>query len=239
MPVPDMAHGGHGGIETIAAAVIVIGGAIFTWLSYRTRPARLGPAASVLGDRAARGGEVGGPAAIRIVAALSAGAAVIHLVAAPGHYLELGDVGAGFLIAAAFQAWWATRAWTAVSRQMAIAGSVVNVAILAAWAWTRTIGLPIGEFAGGPEPVGFPDAACAAFEIALVALLTFRWLAGLPTGRATPARWQTVGRSLASIAVVPTLGLVLVMTSLATYAIANGLDHGVPQGTNQGHTASH
>src|SRR4051812_33883523 len=219
-PMPDMAHGGHAAIETIAAAVIVVGGAIFTWLSYRTRPARRGRAASVLaGWEAGDADPRRTPAAIRIVAGLSAGAAVIHLVAAPGHYQELGDVAAGFLVAAAFQGWWATRAWRAVSRRIVIVGIVANVAILAAWAWTRTIGLPIGEFAGGPEPVGFPDAACAAFEIALVALLGFRWIAALPAPPAVTARTRAVGRSLASVAVVPTLGLVLVVTSLATYAI--------------------
>jgi len=238
--MPDMAHGGHAAIETIAAAVIVVGGAIFTWLSYRTRRARRGPAASVLaGWEASDADPRRTPAAIRIVAGLSAGAAVIHLVAAPGHYQELGDLGAGFLVASAFQGWWATRAWTAVSPRLATVGIVVNVAILAAWAWTRTVGLPLGEFAGGAEPVGFPDAACAAFEIALVGLLVFRRFSDLPARGALEARWRTAGRSLASIAVVTTLGLVLVVTSLATYAIANGLDHGVPQGTNPGHTASH
>src|SRR5215212_985854 len=238
--MPEMAHGSHAAIETIAAAVIVVGGAIFTWLSYRSRPAPPGPAASVLAGRNAGDGDLGaGPAVIRILTGLSAGAAVIHLVAAPGHYQELGDIGAGFLVAAAFQGWWATRAWNGLSRRVAIVGIVVNIAILAAWAWTRTIGLPIGEFAVGPEPVGFPDTACAAFEIALVALLATRWIAALPALGAATARSRAVARSLASIAVVPTLGLVLVLTSLATYAIANGLDHGVPPGSSAGHSASH
>jgi hypothetical protein len=237
--MPEMADGGHAAIETIAAAVIVVGGAIFTWLSYRSRPAPPGPAASVLAAWNAGEADDGvGTSMMRMLAGLSAGAAVIHLVAAPGHYQELGDVGAGFLVAAAFQGWWATRAWTAVSPRIAMVGIVVNIAILAAWAWTRTIGLPIGEFAGGPEPVGFPDAACAAFEIALVVLLAFRSM-GIPALGAATARWRTVGRSLASIAVVPILGLVLVVTSLATYAIANGFDHGVPSGSSAGHTASH
>lgn len=238
--MPEMGHGGHATIETLAAVVIVLGGAVFTWLSYRTRPAQGGPAASVLAGWNAGDPDAGTrPSLIRIVAGLSAGAAVIHLVAAPGHYRELGDVGAGFLVAAAFQGWWAMRAWTAVSRRIAIVGIVVNIAILAAWAWTRTIGLPIGEFAGGPEPVGFPDAACAAFEFALAALLACRWIAGLPAPGAATARSRAVGRFLASIAVVPTLGLVIVVTSLATYAIANGLDHGAETGPTAGHTASH
>ena len=41
---------------------------------------------------------------VLILAGLSAGAAVIHLVAAPSHYAEIGDLAAGFVVSAAFQA---------------------------------------------------------------------------------------------------------------------------------------
>ena len=235
-----MAHAGHDAIDTIAAVVFLIGGAIFTALAYRTRPARLGPAASV-DHRSAWGSDAATHAApdrslVAIMAGLSAGAAVIHLVAAPTHYRELGDLGAGFLVAAAFQAWWAQRCLTAregPSRTLVAVGVLGNVAIVAAWAWTRSVGLPIGPFAGTAEPIGFPDGACAAFEILLVGLLAARGIRGV--GR-------LVGhldlRAVAPIAVVPTLGLVLVLTSLATLAIATGLDHGAPAGVSVGQTHS-
>src|SRR5689334_6457798 len=165
----DLGHASHDTVETIAAAVVVIGGAIFTAMSYRTRPARSGPVASAFPAAAPSDGRDGAPSTVRRIAAadtpaatrsiavmmsaLSAGAAVIHLAAAPPHYAELGDLGAGFLVSAAFQAWWAFRILGGASRRLVDLGIVVNVAIILAWAWTRTVGLPIGEFAGGPEPV--------------------------------------------------------------------------------------
>ncbi len=230
-----MGHGGHETIEIVAAVLIVIGGAIFTVLSFLTRPARSVPAAFLVSASAPRGVD---PAAARslalMMAGLSGGAAVIHLVAAPSHYAELGDLGAGFLVSAAFQAWWALRCLAGPSRRVIDLGILVNVGILAAWTWTRTVGLPIGEFAGRAEPIGFPDGASVVFEVLLVALLVARRL-GVDLG---PDR-RRAGRSLAAVAVVPVLGLVVLLTSLATVAIAEGLDHGAPGGAPAGHVAGH
>ena len=231
----DLGHASHETIDTVAAAVVLIGGAFFTALAYRTRPARLGSAASVVRDRAAGGrpaprSSAAGASLVAIMAGLSAGAAVIHLVAAPGHYVELGDVGAGFLVAAAFQGWWALRCLGGrggPSPRLIAIGILGNLAIVGAWAWTRTIGLPVGPISGAPEPIGFPDGACAAFELLLVLLLVAR--------RARRRGWFAdrldIG-AITSIAIVPTLGLVLVLTSLATLAIATGLDHGAPTATS-------
>ncbi len=230
-----MGHAGHETIEVIAAVLIVIGGAIFTVLSFRTRPARSGPAAFLVSPPMPRAAD---PPAARslalILAGLSGGAAVIHLAAAPSHYAELGDLGAGFLVSAAFQAWWALRCLSGPSRRAIDLGIVVNLGIIAAWAWTRTASLPIGEFAGRAEPIGFPDGASVAFELLLVALLVAQRL-GVRLGLARRAG----GRSLAAVAVVPVLGLVLLLTSLATVAIADGLDHGAPGGSPAGHVAGH
>jgi hypothetical protein len=45
---------------------------------------------------------------------------------------------------------------------------VANVAFIAAWAMSRTIGLPWGEHAWHSETAGFVDIACVAMEAALV-----------------------------------------------------------------------
>ncbi|HEV7810746.1 MAG TPA: hypothetical protein VGO64_09105 [Candidatus Limnocylindrales bacterium] len=248
----DLGHASHDTIETIAAAVVVIGGAIFTAIAYRTRPARSGPAASLSppsssrtpAGRAARSLPRGATDADLsdtsrsvglMMAGLSAGAAAIHLAAAPPHYAELGDLGAGFLASAAFQAWWAVRALGTPSRRLIDLGILVNVAIILTWAWTRTVGLPIGEFAGRAEPVGLPDGASIGFELGLVGLLVVRRL-GLDAGLGP----RSLGRTLASVAVVPVLGLVIVLTSLSAVAIVDGLDHGaVPGGPAEGHLATH
>lgn len=224
----DVTHLGHETVEMIAAAILAIGGAAFLVLAYRTRPARNGPAVSLVMTPAGRGAGAAPPVArslVEIMAGLSFGAAFIHLAAAPSHYVELGDLGAGFVVAAVLQGWWGVRARGGLTPRLVRLGIALNVAILVAWVLTRTIGLPVGPFAGGAEPVGYPDAACAAFEVVLLALLAVR-TAGLDR-RIDVA---PVARSLASIAVVPTLGLVIVLTSLATVAIADGLDHGAPAG---------
>ena len=118
-------------------------------------------------------------------------------------------------VAAAFQGLWIRWLLAGPSQRTIAIGIVGNLAIVIAWAWTRTVGLPVGPFAGGAEPIGYPDAASVAFELLLVAGLVARWFGSMPgLGRSAAAR------SVASVAVVPVLGLVLVLTSLATVAIA-------------------
>ena len=227
----DSGRGGQELIETIAAVGVVVGGAIFSVIAFLTNPGRRDPDAT---EPARRSDPDAAPAVRRsialIAATLSGGAAVIHLVAAPPHYAEIGDLASGFVASAAFQGWWALRARGGLTPRLIDVGIAVNVAIVAAWAWTRSVGLPVGELAGGPEPVGFPDAVCTAFEVVLVGVLLVArsGLDGVVVGRS----WA---RPAASIAVVPVLGLVLVLTSMSAVAIANGLDHG---GTGQG-TSGH
>jgi len=237
MDMPGLGHGGHDSVMLIAAAVLVIGGAMFIAISFRTRPARSGPAAF---DVPKTGGS--SPSVrrslVQIMAGLSAGAAVIHLVAAPHHYGEIGDLAAGFVVAAAFQAGWTVACLSGPSgpsrRVMAI-GVVGNLAIVLAWLYTRTIGLPIGPFAGSAEPVGFPDGASVVFELLLVVALVIRWRdLDLVVSR------RAFARTAASIAVVPFVSLVIVLTSLATVAVASGLDHEAPSGVvSSGHASIH
>jgi hypothetical protein len=156
------------------------------------------------------------------VASLSFGAAAIHLIAAPPHYVELGDLGAGFLAAAAFQAAWGIRVLHAPADRVIWLGIVGNLAIVATWVVSRTIGLPIGPGAFIAEPVGLPDGASTAFELLIVAGLAVRLL---DVDRRLPGR---VVRSVAAVAIVPVVGIMLLTTSLAAVAIAAGVDHGAP-----------
>jgi hypothetical protein len=228
-----MDHGGaHELIHWIAALVLVIGGAIFLALAAHLR---VGPARRPAEARAARGDGPADVAAdavdlslIRIVASLSFGAAAIHLVAAPPHYTELGDLGAGFLVAGVLQAAWARAALRATTRRTAWIGIVANLGIVAAWAVSRTVGLPIGPEPWTPEAIGLPDGASTIFELLIVAGLAIRLLG---IDRTAVARRPSV-RSLAAIAVIPTLGLVLLTTSLSAVAIAAGADQGRPHSSS-------
>jgi hypothetical protein len=220
----------------------VIGGAIFTAIALRTRPVHPGPIAfeAIPASAGASATVAAATSAVRrtlviAIAGLSAGAAVIHFAAAPSHYAEIGDLAAGFVASAAFQALWIRWCLAGPSRGTMVVGIVGNLAIVAAWTWTRTVGLPNGPLAGTPEPIGYPDSASVAFELLIVAGLVIRLLdLDLALAR------RSVVRAIASVAVVPVLGLVMILTSLAMVAITQGLDHGAPAGQPASeHVAAH
>jgi hypothetical protein len=165
-----------------------------------------------------------------ILAILSLGAAAIHLAAAPSHYVELGDLGAGFLVAAALQAAWARSILGGASRRTLVVGAAINATIVAAWVVSRTWGLPVGPTPGVPEPIGLPDGASTAFELLLLGGLAIR---ALDLDRRGAARVRST-RTVLAIAVVPVLGLVMLTTSLASLAIVAGADHGAAPGAGHG-----
>ncbi|MEO5940551.1 MAG: hypothetical protein ABIZ72_06230 [Candidatus Limnocylindrales bacterium] len=203
----------------LAALILVIGGGIFLAIAARQRWHRAtDPTAATRPPSIRRSLAV-------IMAGLSAGAAIIHLAAAPAHFGEIGDLASGFVVAAIFQAIWIRWCLAGPSRGTALVGIAGNLAIVAAWAWTRTVGLPFGELAGTPEPAGYPDVASVVFELLLIAGLVGR----LRNVDIAASRRRGV-RLAASIALVPVLGLVLVLTSLATVAIASGMEHDAPTG---------
>ncbi len=222
-----MDHGGaHDLIGWIAALVLVIGGAIFLVLAARERfgqERRTGPAAADGdGPRTSVAPEAARRAAVGMIVSLSLGAAVIHFAAAPHHYTELGDLGAGFIAAGAFQAAWARAANGTITRRTAWIGIAVNLGIIVAWIVSRSVGLPVGPEPWTPEVVGLPDGASTVFELLIVTGLAIRLLG---VDRVRLVRSGPV-RSIAAIAVVPVVGLVLLTTSLSTLAIVAGADHG-------------
>lgn len=154
-----------------------------------------------------------------LVASLSIGAGAIHLAAATSHAELLGDLALGFYWAALFQVAFAL-AFLAHpgSRQLARVGVAVNLAIIGAWAWSRTIGLPM--IPGGPESVGVADATTVVFQIVLVALLAARLVrldSSLVKGRPA-ASLGTVARSV----LVVGIGFVALSTTIAVMDGLNG-----------------
>lgn len=150
-------------------------------------------------------------------ATLSIGAGVIHLAAAASHGEPLGDLALGFYWAALFQIAFAV-AFLAHprSRRLARVGVGVNLALIGAWAWSRTIGLP--TIAGGPEGIGTADATAVAFEILLVSLLAAPGAvhASRHLHRLRPARVPAI--------TTPVLVAGIALLTLATsIAVADGL----------------
>jgi hypothetical protein len=221
-----MDHGGAQGlvhelVHWASAVVLVVGGAVVLALMARAR--RRERRVSLPAPRRVASHPLDRSLAV-MLAGLSLGAAVIHLVAAPPHYVELGDLGAGFLAAAVLQAAWARAILKGASARTVAAGFAINAAILAAWLVSRMVGLPIGPMPSAAEQIGLPDAAASTFELLVIAGLTVRLLAlDRRVGLQFPA-----ARSVLAVTVVPVLGLVLLTTSLATLAIGAGAEHGVP-----------
>jgi hypothetical protein len=96
----------------------------------------------------------------------SAAAAGVHAAVAPDHFREALLFGAFFTVCALLQLLWAAAVAAHVSRPLLLAGVVGNLAVVALWLVTRTVGLPFGLLPE-PEAVGPWDVACAAWEIAV------------------------------------------------------------------------
>jgi hypothetical protein len=221
-------NGGHDLIHWVAAAVLVAGGIVAVGLSAwagRSRGGRGG------GRLTAAAGAVEAATVIPhgathaiILAGVSACAGFIHLAAAPGHFADLGDIASGFVAAGAFQLAWGYAALGGrhrpMSRRLRAAGIVGNAAIIGTWLVARTAGVPIGHV----DPIALPDAAATTFEVLVVIGLA---AALIPAPLQRFAGGRAVA-TLAPLAIVPVLGLAIVVTSLAALVIAAGADHGPP-----------
>ncbi len=156
-----------------------------------------------------------------LLAILSFGAAGIHFAVSPDHFAEWLPYGVAFACLAWFQLSWSAAYLVGATRRLRIAGVVVNTAVVAVWAWSRTIGLPIGPEPGATEAVGFADALSSGLEAVLVlGLLTAhtqvptRLAAGLAR---QPARW-----AVALLAALVVLATVAAMAALAPQAMSMG-----------------
>lgn len=134
------------------------------------------------------------------IALLSLVAGFLHAAVTPAHFDQWWGYGTFFLLAAMAQATYGaallfprllhgepvTRLWPAAGRRAYyLAGLGGNLAILALYVVTRTVGIPFfGPEAGTVEDVGFLDAFSKLVELALVVLLALQLRSVAP--RATP-----------------------------------------------------
>src|SRR3954452_21867035 len=107
---------------------------------------------------------------LRVAAALSIAAGVIHLVMVPSHAGESFAEGAAFALTGWFQLLSAWLLLNRPSRALLAPIALANTVFIGAWVWSRTAGLPIGAHSGEKENVGFVDLTTVGFEVALVIL---------------------------------------------------------------------
>ena len=107
--------------------------------------------------------------ALFVCCGLSWAAGLIHVVAAVEHVDEYLLFGLFFALLAPAQFAWGVLAYRRPDRRLLVWGAVANLAVVALWVVSRTIGLPIGP--DQPEAVGPVDAVCSADELVLALLV--------------------------------------------------------------------
>jgi hypothetical protein len=153
-----------------------------------------------------------------ILAVLSMGAAVIHLVMVPTHAGEWLPQGIAFALAGWFQIGFAIAIIAKPAKRLLTLTLAVNLAFIAAWAVTRTAGLPFGPDSGIRETASFVDLTCVGLEAALVlACLVFA---------AKPRLGEDIDtRALVAASVVP-IGVIMLTTTVLASPDARSHGHG-------------
>jgi hypothetical protein len=102
------------------------------------------------------------------IALASIAAGAIHIAAAATLGRDSAQNLAFFAGIAAAQIVWGAVALARAPRWWPAVGAVGNLVVLATWIVSRTVGLPVGVYAGAALPVGFPDGLAAALEAVIV-----------------------------------------------------------------------
>jgi hypothetical protein len=145
---------------------------------------------------------------LSVIAVASIAAGAINIAAAATVGRASTENLAFFVVVAAAQLAWGAVALARAPRWWLALGAVGNLVVAATWVMSRTVGLPVGVYAGIKLPVGFPDALAAALEVVIVA----GGAALMIRGR-TPARSaaRSMGVTVAAAVVVGALALVGVL----------------------------
>jgi hypothetical protein len=106
---------------------------------------------------------------LRVAAALSLLAAIIHLWVIPEHFEEWWGYGTFFVVVALAQGLYALCLLRRPGRPLLLFGVAGNMTIVILWLVTRTSGIPLlGPHAGDVEEVGALDLFCTLAEVCVV-----------------------------------------------------------------------
>jgi hypothetical protein len=136
------------------------------------------------------------------IAVASFGAAAIHTAVAGSHLQEWGPAGIFLSVAAAAQ-WVVGLLVLAVpSRSVRDVAAAGSAGLIAVWAISRTVGLPLGSKPWTPETVGTADAVAVLFEVAVV-------IGALVARKREPVRPSNSGALIVATATATLVGLAL------------------------------
>ena len=152
------------------------------------------------------------------LASIAAGAINLAAAATSGRDSSTQTL-AFFVVVAAAQLVWGAVALARAPRWWLALGAVGNLVVVATWVVSRTVGLPVGEFAGITLPVGFADGLATALEAVTVLGAAALLVRGRAPAR-SPAR--SPGVTVAAAVVVGALALVGVLAQ--TGAIGSSPD---------------
>jgi hypothetical protein len=144
------------------------------------------------------------------IALASIGAGAINLAAAAtvGRDSSTQTL-AFFVVVAAAQLVWGAVALARAPRWWLALGAVGNLVVVATWVVSRTVGLPVGEFAGSTLPVGFADGLATALEAVTVVGAAALLVRGRGPARSVA---RSPGVTVAAAVVVGALALVGVLS---------------------------
>lgn len=125
-----------------------------------------------------------------LVAALAFIGALIHVGAAVDHWQEYHLYTLVFSGLAALQACWALLILRGASRGVLVLGCVVQVGIIALWALSRTVGVPLAPKPWVPEEIGVADLAETIGEITTVLAVLSVLLAERSNAARHVRRWM-------------------------------------------------
>lgn len=113
---------------------------------------------------------------VLLLAALAWAAGLIHVAAAAWHVAAWPLAAGFFALLATAQLAWGAWAWARPTRGVLLAGVTGSAAVMALWAVTRVVGLPLGPEPWEAEHVGVLDAAATGQEalLCLAALALLR-----------------------------------------------------------------
>ena len=130
------------------------------------------------------------PAGLWVMLAATVLSGSVHGAMTAHHAREAALLGWAMAVMGVAQLTWAVWVLFAPSQRMVEVGVLGNLGIVALWAWTRLVGIPLGIAGGLRQRIGPWDLACTLLEVGAV-LLGLAWLAGLQLALPRQTRLRT------------------------------------------------